>query len=499
LKRIFLLFAAALFFLTACSGNSGGGQTEETSTAAGQEVTKAQEQTTQEKPIRLPYSSSDSLHPYKAALAMNRQVASLLYDRLYSVDAQYKPQNELADSETLSGLKLTVKLGKAVFSDGTALDAKQVVQSYELAKKSAAYKERLNNFASCTAQGEDTLVFTLVQGDQFATACLDFPIILSGGKQDPPLGSGLYVLKEEQGAPVLTPNPRWRENTEYSAKRLILTNITDPDTIAEGVGIGSISYAMTDLADGKTKSVSARAVQLPMNNLVYLACNNSKKLLSEPKIRQAISLMLDREDLALGAFQGNAHITDTPFNPDWYLMEDKSVAGQKRDAAQKLLEETGATGKQLQQSALTLLVNKENPQKLECARRIMNALQVGGLRVTLKSLSLTEYQAAAKSGSFDLMLAEVRLTNNMALSALFSEGGGAHYGINAAGRSAQAYGEFRRGAISIDEYLEVFAAEMPFVPLLYRGGLSYYDRALSEEPPAAYDADVYAFVPDFKY
>jgi peptide/nickel transport system substrate-binding protein len=496
-----LLAALLLLALTACNGGGDGNNaTEPISTLPGETLTQPQDAV--DKPVRLPYSTSDSLHPYEAKIAMNRRIASLLYDSLYRVDGSYKAQPGLAASESADMLVLTVKIRKEVFSDGTAIAANDVAASFLLAKKSGEYKERLKNFKSCKAQGDDTVVFTLARGDPYAAACLDFPILPSGSKSAdglPPIGSGRYILKEEQGAPVLTPNPRWHEKLEYGAARIILNNITDPDTIADGVGIGSLSFAVSDLSAGTAKRVSARTVQLPLNNLVYLAINTGKRALTEPKLRQAVSLLLDREDLVLGAFQGNARPADTPFNPAWYVNENPTVQTQKRDAAQKLIDETGATGKQLQQTALTLLANKDNPAKLECARRIMNALQVGGLKVTLKSLPLAEYKSAAARGAFDLLLGEVRLTNNMDLTAFFSQNGGAHYGIDSAGRAAQSYGEFRRSAVTAADFLKVFAADMPFVPLMFRGGLAYYDRALKADITAAYDADVYAGVPDFRY
>jgi len=502
MKRLLsLLIALTMLLLTACGGGGDNGETTDapTTTSPAQTDTSGE---ANDRPLRLPYSSSDSLHPFEAKLSMNRRVASLVYDSLYTVDASYKAQRSLASSESAETLSLTVKLRKAVFSDGTALSADDVAASFINAKKSGEYKQRLKNFTSCKAQGKDTVVFTLAKGDPYATACLDFPVLPADGKGKdglPPIGSGKYVIKEKQGSPVLAPNPRWREKTEYGAKSIILTNITDPSTLAEGVGIGSISFATADLASGTAKRVSARTVQLPMNNLVYLACNNNKRALAEPKLRQAISLLLDREDLARGAFQGNARPADTPFNPAWYALENPAAQQQKRDAAQKLLDEAGAAGKQLQQTTLTLLVNKNNTAKSECARRIMNALQVGGLKVTLKSLPPAEYKAAAGSGAFDLLLGEVRLTNNMDLSALFQQDGGAHFGIDSAGRAAQSYGELRRGAVTLEAFLEVFAADMPFVPLMYRGGLAYYDRALKADIPAPYDADAYAGVIGFRY
>ncbi|MDR0883111.1 MAG: ABC transporter substrate-binding protein [Oscillospiraceae bacterium] len=493
-----LLILVCLWSLAAC-----GDTPENVDPSNAPEVTKEGDTAAKPSnaPVLLPYSSGDSLHPFTAKLAINRQLATLIYDSLYRVDARYEASGSLAKADELDGKTLTVTVRTALFSDGKAITPGDVVASFAQAKKSGAYQERLRNVLSAEAQGKDSVVFTLEQPDPFVRSCLDFPVLPKENKSTgsvPPLGSGKYVIKAEKGSYTLTPNPRYREKIDYGAARIELVNITNPQTLAQGVGIGTISFATADLAGGVSESTGARQTQLPLNNLVYLALNNARRVWADAKLRQAVSLLLNREDLALGAFAGNARPADTPFNPAWFALEERTPAVQNRAAATKLIDETGQAGKTLKATQLKLLVNQDNPQKVECARRIMNALSVGGLRVTLQSLPLKDYQAAAKSGKFDLLVGECKLTANMDLSALFTAEGGAHHGIDSAARAAQSYGEFRRGAVKLEDFLSVFASDMPFVPLLYRSGHAYYDRALRADVPAAYAADVYAFVSDFR-
>ncbi|MCL2023241.1 MAG: ABC transporter substrate-binding protein [Oscillospiraceae bacterium] len=448
-------------------------------------------------PIHLPYSTSDSLHPFKARLSMNRHVTTLIYDSLYRVDGDFRPVASLAEFEEISGQNITITLRKAVFSDGKSVTAKDVAASFSAAKKSGAYKTRLANFSSCKAQGDNTVIFRLASGDIFAAACLDFPILPANYKDRgklPPIGSGRFVMKERKGEMVLTPNPRWREKMED--KTIILTNITDVSTLAEGVGIGAISYAVTDLADGKVKHVTARTVQLPLNNLLYLALGGKK--LQDPLLRQAISVLINREDLTRGAFQGNARPSSSPFNPAWFVYENPPVQAQNREAGQDLIKQAGRAGQAAGQGALVLLVNKSNSMKVECARRIMNTLQVAGIRVTVKELGLSAYKKAAAAGQFDMLLGEVRLTNNMDLSPLLKAGGGASYGINTNGKAAKSYSDFRAGKLELDEFLKIFDEEVPFVPIAYRHGLAYYDRALRADTPAPFDGDVYWGIWEFR-
>ena len=80
-------------------------------------------------------------------------------------------------------------------------------------------------------------------------------------------------------------------------------------------------------------------------------------------------------------------------------------------------------------------------------------------------------------GDFDLYIGEVKLYNNMDMSP-FMEGGGASAGIVQSETLTAAYNAFRGNMSAAGAYEAAFAAEMPFVPLLWRNGTVVHTRSI---------------------
>ena len=110
---------------------------------------------TQTAEIILPYATSDSLNPYFATGNENIALASLYCQPLYTVKSDYSAEAVLADSIATDGTKVSVTLKNAVFSDGTAVTAKDVVYSFNKAKASVAFSQRLcqNRRCKCSRHG----------------------------------------------------------------------------------------------------------------------------------------------------------------------------------------------------------------------------------------------------------------------------------------------------------------------------------------------------------
>ena len=103
--------------------------------------------------LRLAYSASDSLNPYKMKTELNRQLIPLLYDSLTRVDPSYRPENRLAESVTYNGNICTVKLRRNIlFSDGSLLQGADVVYSFRTAVASGqSIAMRLQNVKKGTS------------------------------------------------------------------------------------------------------------------------------------------------------------------------------------------------------------------------------------------------------------------------------------------------------------------------------------------------------------
>lgn len=443
----------------------------------------------QESPrsFSLPYSKEDTLNPYAAATEANVNLTGLLYDSLTVIDGTFTPQLSLAASVTpTDATHLTVSLRQgAKFSDGTAVTAADVKASFDTARNNAQYNELLSNVSAAAVDRKSgAITFTLIKGDPNAAACLSFPILKAGKNTtaagEAPLGGGAYVYTVGDNGASLVANPHYRKKPQYAT--VTLRHLPNTDSMYYGLASGSITYYYDDLNIGETPRVSGASAKVDMNALTYLGINSSKAVLSDAAVRRAFSFLTDRTVLAASAYAGWAWPATLPFHPHWSGVKDTEplFGGQELAAALKLLE-----GVELKKLKLELIYSTDSANRGTLVDTVRTQLESAGIQVTAVPLAYNEYLARLKNGQYDLYIGEIRLTANMDLDPLF--GGAARYGIAVDGASAQAYGRYRTGEGTLQEFITAFGEEMPYIPLVWRCGFAGHDRRMQVVTPSGYD------------
>lgn len=461
--------------------------------------------------LSLPYVKGDPLNPFTAKSLPNQLLSAVLYDSLYTVDASLAPQPLLAASGTVSGTQARVSLRSGlVFSDGSSISAADVVDSFEKAQASPQYKAQLSNFSDAKVQS-GAIVFTLKKPDPYALSCLSFAVIKRGSDSTEtaiPTGSGRYTAVRGSSAVTLKANKAWFRGNTMKLATILLVDVPDSGSIIHSLEIGNVNFIFKDLSAGVYQRINANTTEFLMNNLVFLGIQSKNELLQNPKVLQAMSLSLAREELASSAYQGHATAAAIPFRPDWHALKGLTTAALKQDkeAAVKLLQEAGfdktdsagartGGGKTLK---FTLAVNKENPFRLSAARLIASQLSAVGIKVTVSQLSWEEYAKAVQVGGFDLYLGEVKLSSNMSLSPFFDEAGAARAGINQEGAAAASYGQMLAGTASLQDFLNTFQENPAFLPVCLRKGVAARSRDVQGEL-ACHSGDVYANLQDWHF
>ena len=168
----------------------------------------------------LPYLSGQTFDPVTCIDGVQQTVGALLYEPLFTLDASFTPQPVLCEhsSYDAQALTWTFALRSAVFSDGTALTANDVLAAYRRAAESARYGARFANVASMKAQDAHTLIVTLTQANGSFPALLDIPIVKAGTENDlVPLGTGPYVYTTAADGAALTANSHWQGSSAARA------------------------------------------------------------------------------------------------------------------------------------------------------------------------------------------------------------------------------------------------------------------------------------------
>lgn len=465
-------------------------------TAPTEQTTLSLEEAPQEAgDFHLPYFKNKSFNPFKTKSPTNLSVSTLLYDSLFVMNDDWSSETLLAKEFHNDGKKITVKLvDGALFSNGASLTAYDVVYSFKLAKKCDAFKGRLSNFISAEAEA-DTVIFTLNQPDVYAQQCLTFPIVQNGtGTAALPVGSGRYILRSINGHYVLTANEHNTRGEVLTTKTLGLIPITAENDEIYRVQTGELSYYYNDMDTGTYTKLTASTVPVHTNNLIYLGYNGSKSVFKNKNVVKALRLAIDKSTLSDTVFDNFCTLTETPFNPSWFALSGLQLPKYEYNLikAGNILDENGYNYSSADKSYrydsngyfdIKIIVNKESPTKVSCAKFIGKCLQNLGLRVTLKTLNFDDFVSSLNNGNYDLYIGEVRVSPNMDLSCFFKKNGSASYGINSS-TIRNAYTDFKTGGIDINTFIGVFEEEIPFIPVCYRTGIAYYSNEVKYEGSA---------------
>lgn len=441
---------------------------------------------TKEGTLKLAYSKADMLDPYTATMTANLQILSLVYDGLYKLDKKYEPIPVIASSTISGESSITVTLGTSVFSDGSSVTAQDVVYSFDKAKFSPTWSEKLKNFSGSSVASSNMVIFTLESPDPYAVSCLTFPIVKNGSSGNLPIGSGRYVPEISGETTYLVVNKN-KSGFNPAIKTIMLVPVRDSSSLESSLEIGNTGFYYNDLSSGVYSRINAQTVDMGINNFVYLAFNSESELFSNPLLRRAVASSINRKEIVATAFQGHARESYSPFNPDWYALASKdlflSVDIQK---ALSLIEESGID---ISEKEISILVNKENQFKLETADFICDYLKTLGFNVNLKDYEMQYYTEALELGSYDMYIGEVRLSPNMNLNSLLGSGS-LSFGISPDNGACSRYAQLLNGGCELMDFINTFNEELPFVPLCYRNAAVSYTNEMQGEFNCC-DSDVF--------
>lgn len=494
MKKILCIFMLACFVFLCSCGNNAGKETDTAEVLNTFMATGETEESEIKKEVILGYYGLETLHPYKTKSKTNINISTLVYDSLFRLDSTYNAKAVIADSFEIDGKTLTVKIrDNVLFSNGSLLDASDVVYSFELAKESDFYSARLSGFESVFIKNS-AVVFRLSREDIFCVNCLDFPIIPEGSAEDElPVGSGRYTLEKDGDGYRLKRNENYTQNEEMELEEIGLIDINETENEYYLLQTGDLTFAFDDLSSGAAQyKINANEGSVSLNNLVYLSFNSQSEVLKDEYVKNAVINLIDRTALSSLAYSADAKPCAVVFNPSWAEVQKADFSVLEADSAlsEELLEKgryiyaysnNDVRSKDFEFLSLRFIVSDSDSRKAKMAKEIRDTLQKAGIGVELSILDFEQYKERLSNNDFDLYLGEIKLTNNMDLSPFFSEDGAARFGIDSNSSVKSAYYDFSGGKIDITTFCEVFDEYMPFIPICYRSGVAYYSRELQYE------------------
>ena len=352
------------------------------------------------------------------AATIKRVVHYNLFEGLLKVDRSGKVVPALAKSYTVSndGKEYTFTLHPGIkFHDGKPCTAEDVKFSLEriLDPKTAApyrmYYEGIEsvqvvdplNVKIKLKKYDSMFLFNIARGDAVIV-----PRQAVDKLKSQPVGTGPFKLAEwKRGDSILLV-----KNADYHIKgvpyldKVVFKFIPDPSSQLAALKAGDVDVIAYDMAPENVaaleKDARFKVLKGHTTTDVIMAMNHSKKPFSDPKVRQAITLAIDRKAVIQGAMSGfgtpiGSHMD--PTNP--YYVDLSGLYPYNPEKAKQLLTEAGYP--KGFEAVLKL------PEPYAYARRsgevIADQLSKVGIKLTLEVIQMGQWvDRVFKNADYDL-------------------------------------------------------------------------------------------------
>ena len=378
----------------------------------------------------LPYFPSQTLDPITCPDGPHQTIAALLYEGLYALDEHFELHPMLAQSCTYDPdtfvYGITLRSG-VLFSDGSPLTAADVAASLERARYAERYAGRLADIVSVKAVGSAVYV-ALARPNANFMARLDIPIVKAGTEHNAvPIGTGRYVWQEDGESALLAVNEgNWR-HLQLPVEQIPLVPCKDNDAMAYAFFSREIQLLAWDLTGTVAINVSGANsyTDAPTAVMQYVGFNTNSPLFSDPALRAAVSLGIDRERCVNACLLGHGEAASFPVSPASSLYPQDLVRPYSAEDYAAAMEAAGYQSGT--EKTATMIVSAENTFRTDMARQIAEGLSQYDVKITVVPLPWAEFQSALATGNYDLYYGECKLTADWDLTALLAERGALNF------------------------------------------------------------------------
>ena len=384
----------------------------------------------------LRYADTASMNPYTCGTEVNRLLSTLLYENLMGVSADFQSEAALCTEWTTpdDGLTFLLTLRDNVqFSDGSPLTFWDVLYSLNRAREdSSFYCSRLKSITDISWTGEK-LKITLSSRRPGFLLLLDVPIVKEGSAyQNLPIGSGPYVLQEEDSGAYLSVNPYSPLSEDLPFERIELRYFS-VEEMPSAFASGELDMLVSDPGVmGQSSFEGAVRRSMPTTIFYYLAVNPAVESLSDPARRRLVNAAINRGSLSSILGGDAAWMPLHPLLPEADEQAAKAwVPSDFGEYCIEILTEDYNGDGVLEyfrdgdptDFGFRLLVCSENEASTAAARSIADDLKRKGIKTELRLLNESDFLKAVKKRDYDMFLGSMRLTADFDLTQLYGDYG----------------------------------------------------------------------------
>lgn len=443
-----------------------------------------------------------------------------VWEPLVTMDASGQPVGKLAESWEMSGDAKTwtfyLKEG-VVFHDGELFNADAVLYNFDRmrseVKTSGFYNLNIDSFYPnlgevkklddytvelTFTEASPSLLYTMTNFGSaiYSPGCFDEHYNFSGIAQ----GTGPFIIKENMKDQFVL----LERNEEYWGEKAVAQSIrvkTIPDVntrfsamkSGEIMGVIDLKAITPSLAAEMVKDSQFAITATNSTMIDFLCLNGTSGVFEDVRMRQALSLLIDRGGIANQIYLGYASPTSnilnysTPFYKAFPVEYDVEKA--KNLAAEVLGDERGS---------VKYLIQQDNAEQKAEAELIAALLPEIGVDVTIESYDWAAIREMMSKGDYDIARGQQGLSNMEAITIfkrfMYSTGDqNVNYSLGCSDKAVDALIERADAEIDMAKRREVYdqlqglSVELqPVVPLFNEKTLMVYNQKLT-----GYEAQIY--------
>lgn len=230
----------------------------------------------------------------------------------------------------------------------------------------------------------------------------------NGNLNEHPVGTGPFKFVEWKKGESLT----LEKNADYwDADKAKLDKLVFKFTKENSVRASELLTGAVDAIDGvdpndvqKLKDGKANVIMENGMNINYMAFNCSRAPFNDPKLREALSYAIDRNELVKFLYQGYAEVAKSQMPSFIPGYNDKlNLYEYNPEKAKQMLKELGKENLEVK------IISYSNPRPYNpvtgknLAEAIQNYLSKVGVKATIDLYQWTEYKAKVKQGEGDII------------------------------------------------------------------------------------------------
>ena len=362
--------------------------------------------------LHLSISSNPSrINPILATDSASGEISSWIFNALVKYDKNGKVVPELADSfNFLDDTTLIFKLKRGVkWSDGKEFTAKDVLFTYQLITSPKIFTPYSSDFKDVkSVKIIDKYTIKVKYKHPYFKAVEIWmmgilPEHLWKNVKNPmtsklnshPIGTGPYILKKFE----INKNIKLFSNENYfihkpKIDKIIYDFMPDPSTEflmlkSHKLDVGGLTPLQLEREIDEDFKDYYKIYEMPSHGYTYMGFNLKNRKFKDKRVREALSLAIDRKELVDILFFGHARVCTGPFMPGSFAY-NSSVKVPKIDLkkAKKLLKEAGYD--KSHPLKFTLTTNSNNSIRVYTAEILQCQFAKIGVEMKIRTL---EWQA----------------------------------------------------------------------------------------------------------